>query len=387
MDEALARETGAALDALEAWFERTGPSGYDPYDALASPLLRALGLGLKWPRIAVTQTLRRLPFNPRRWLLVPRTVNPKGLALLVRGHLARWRTLGRPASRERALELGTLLARLRSPGWEHACWGYPFPWQSRAFYLPAHAPNIVVTSFVGEALLDLHEAGGDGSALALARSACRFLTEDLRRREEEGAFCFSYSPRDETAVYNASLLGAALLARVGAFDAGDQALDAARRAAKFVIRRQRDDGSWTYAGTSFQGWIDAIHTGFLLDSLRAVARLASMPEAEQAAARGQRFFLDRFLSPDGAVATFLHRPRPYDVHAGTEAILTLCAAGPEEALARTARWFLRTFRDPSGSFVYRVGRLLRARIPYHRWGQAWAFRALAALEARLAGPP
>ncbi|MGQ0612356.1 MAG: hypothetical protein ACT4PV_01200 [Planctomycetaceae bacterium] len=387
MDEALSRETGVALDALEEWFERAGTSGHDPYDALASPLLRAVGLGLKWPRIAVTQTLRRLPFNPRPWLLVPRTVNPKGLALILRGHLARWRTLGRAASRERARALGALLERLRSPGCEHACWGYPFPWQSRAFHLPAHTPNIVVTSFVGQALLDLHECEGGGSGLALAQSACRFLMEELRRREEEGGFCFSYSPRDETAVYNASLLGAALLARAGALDGDERALDAARRAARFVIRRQRDDGSWTYAGTPFQEWVDAIHTGFLLDSLRAIARLAALPEAEEAAARGHRFFLDRFLSPDGAVATFLHRPRPYDVHAGAQAILTLCVAGPEEALLRSARWFLRTFRDPSGFFVYRVGRVLRARIAYHRWGQAWAFRALAALEERLSRPP
>ncbi|MFI5401816.1 MAG: hypothetical protein ACHQ1G_02690 [Planctomycetota bacterium] len=59
-----------ALDGLEAYLARTGMTGYDPYDALNSPILRALSLGRKWPRIAFTQALKALPVNLRPLLLI-----------------------------------------------------------------------------------------------------------------------------------------------------------------------------------------------------------------------------------------------------------------------------------------------------------------------------
>ena len=46
-----------AVTRLEAWLDGYGYKGYDPYDALNSPLLRVASLGRKWPRIAFTQAL------------------------------------------------------------------------------------------------------------------------------------------------------------------------------------------------------------------------------------------------------------------------------------------------------------------------------------------
>ena len=37
------------------------------------------------------------------------------------------------------------------------CWGYPYPWQDVGFFAPRDFPNRVVTSFVGQALLDGYE--------------------------------------------------------------------------------------------------------------------------------------------------------------------------------------------------------------------------------------
>jgi hypothetical protein len=41
-------------------------------------------------------------------------------------------------------------------------------------------------------------------------------------------------------------------------------------------------------------------------------------------------------------------------------------------------------RSPEGYFFYRLGRLGPNRIPYVRWGQAWAYHGLARLEEFLA---
>ena len=56
-------------------------------------------------------------------------------------------------------------------GWPGLGWGYPFPWQSRSFYLPVGTPTVVVTAFAGEAFLDAHAATGDDGHLSTALDA------------------------------------------------------------------------------------------------------------------------------------------------------------------------------------------------------------------------
>src|ERR1700751_4008806 len=59
-------------------------AGHDPYDALNSRLLGTIPfLDWKIPRIAVTQLLKRSPINLRGLLQIPRTQNPKAIALFI----------------------------------------------------------------------------------------------------------------------------------------------------------------------------------------------------------------------------------------------------------------------------------------------------------------
>jgi hypothetical protein len=59
------------LEKLKIFIEKEQFKGYDPYDALNSPVLRGLSFGNKYLRIAFTQGLKRLPFNLRPPFLVP----------------------------------------------------------------------------------------------------------------------------------------------------------------------------------------------------------------------------------------------------------------------------------------------------------------------------
>ena len=79
MDHRSSRIADAASLLLRYVVDK-GFSGYDPYDALRSPALRALSSRSKWLRIAFTQALRRLPYDSRRWLGVRPGRNPKALA-------------------------------------------------------------------------------------------------------------------------------------------------------------------------------------------------------------------------------------------------------------------------------------------------------------------
>ena len=157
------------LDGIETFCEARDYVGWDPYDALNSPLLRALTLGLKYPRIAVTQALKVLPVNLRRVLFVKPTRNPKGLGLFLSGAVRRYRVSGDERHAQRARNLAAMLVTLRSPGHHYACWGYPFPWQSRAFYVPRWTPTIVNTAFVGHAFVDAAEAFQQ----EIGRASCR----------------------------------------------------------------------------------------------------------------------------------------------------------------------------------------------------------------------
>src|SRR5262245_66612236 len=59
-------------------------AGYDPYDALNSRIFQALPfLNFKLARLALTQANKRSPINFRPLLLVPKSHNPKGLALFL----------------------------------------------------------------------------------------------------------------------------------------------------------------------------------------------------------------------------------------------------------------------------------------------------------------
>ena len=72
-----------AVDRLLDYVERVDYAGYDPYDALNSPVIGLVGRRSKWVRIACTQFLRRCPVNLRPVLGVRKGHNPKGIGLFL----------------------------------------------------------------------------------------------------------------------------------------------------------------------------------------------------------------------------------------------------------------------------------------------------------------
>jgi hypothetical protein len=264
-------------------------------------------------------------------------------------------------------------------------WGYPFPWRSRAFYLPARTPTVVATTFVGEAFVDAYRATGDRSLLDTAVAACGFL-DRLHRTEDATGVCLSYSPLDRSAVYNASVLGGRLLVRV-ATATGDAAFcERARPLMAYAMARQRGDGSWSYGEAAHHRWIDSFHTGFVLCSLDFWREATADPAAARAIERGYRFYADSFFGPRGEPYYFSDRKWPYDVHSAAQAILTGCqlrdtVPNAESLARRTGRYLLDRFLCADGHFLYQIRRTHRVSIPYMRWSQAWGVRALAELAA------
>jgi rhamnogalacturonyl hydrolase YesR len=366
------------ITALTRFIENRNFAGYDPYDALNSPVIRALTLGSKYGRIAWTQLIRRLPFNLRPLFSVPQGHNPKGLGLFLGGYVKLYKANPQPAILENIHYLLDLLAKLCSVGYSGSCWGYNFDWQSRTFFIPKHTPTIVNSSFIGHALLDTWQVTGDHRALDMAVSIKDFLLHDLYRKVEGDTFCFSYTPIDHTAVHNANLLGASLLIRLFEVTGEEHLKEAALASLAYSMKYQHDDGAWYYAENAIQRWIDSFHTGFNLEAIRRFLRLKKGLEYQSSYERGRNFYAENFFLADGTPKYYHNRKYPIDIHAPAQAVVFFSGEGGkyQDLTDSVLSWMVKNMWDASGYFYFRKGRYLTNKIPYMRWGQAWAFHAL-----------
>jgi hypothetical protein len=368
----------AALNELRRCVEACDFAGYDPYDALNSPVLRLLAGGSKWARLLAIQAVKRFPFNLRPLLLYRPGHNPKALGLFLEGYVRLHRS-GHRGARARIASLLDLLERqCRRHGSGHG-WGYNFDWQSRVFFVPRGLPNGACTSFVGHALLDTWETLHEQRALDLAVPIAQFLMCELNRVREGDAFCFSYTPVDTYAVHNVNLLCASLLIRLYTV-LGDSTLrDTALSALTYSMKHQQGNGSWYYSERTGFRWIDSFHTGFNLESIRRFLRLGQALEHRQAYYGGREFYVRNLFLPDGSPKYFHDRLYPIDIHSGAEAISFFSAEPACRGLARRVlSWVLANMYDGNGRFYFQKHKRLTNRIAYVRWSQAWMFRALTA---------
>ena len=75
------------LNKLIDHIERNKYQGYDPYDALNSPLFKLPFLKKnKFLRFGTQQLVKRLPFNIRPLLFIPKGYNPVTLGLCIQGY-------------------------------------------------------------------------------------------------------------------------------------------------------------------------------------------------------------------------------------------------------------------------------------------------------------
>jgi hypothetical protein len=378
-------EVARVIERLVTYCRASDWAGYDPYDALTSPVLTGLPFAnRRLPRVIFTQALRRSPLNLRPLLGVPKTQNAKALALF----LSAFVKLSKSGAlrQERLIEaLVERLAALRSPGVRHWCWGYPFPWQGRASAVPAGAPNLVCTVFAAQALLDVHEASADTRCLEMARSAAAYLVEELYWTGVGAAAGFSYPlPGLQSEIHNANFLAAALLCRLYRHTGDAAILAPALAAARCSAARQQGDGSWYYGEAASQRWCDNFHSGYNLCALRSIADDRGTAEFDACIRRGFRFYRTAFVRADGRVAYFRDRTYPVDIHAVAQSIMTLVRFsdfdGDNVPLARSVfRWAMGHLWDERGFFYYRKLRIGTIRTPYMRWSQAWMLLALSTL--------
>ena len=377
----------AFVDLLQ-WCRRRDFAGYDPFDALNSRAFRLTPLNhSRTARLLWTQAFKRFPLNVRGPALVPREKNSKGLALFALAALGNYRRLRTIEAETDGRDLLDELWQMRIQGYSGAAWGYNFPWQSRNFFAPQGTPMIVPTAFAARAFIEAYQAFADDAYLGMVRSSCDFILGDLKRTvESEDEVCFSYSPSDSTQIFNASLLAAETLASVGTLSGETEFCEVAIRAARYVVRRQREDGSWPYGAERGQQWVDSFHTAYVLVSLATIAKSCMGIDVEigPALKRGYMFWRERFFLADGWPKYYHDSLYPADAHVAATAIITLLDLRELDSgalpLAETiASWTIRNLRDAQGFFYYQRRRFYTVHTPYMRWTQGWMLYALARL--------
>lgn len=378
------RISAVALKLL-AHCEAEGWAGWEPYDALNSKILSISLLDTKLVRLVLTQAMKRSPINLRRMLLIPKTQNPKALAVFLTAFM-KLADGGTGNQDERMRQMVDGLVKLRTTGVKYWCWGYNFPWQTRFELVPRWEPNLVCTAFAANALLDYYDRFKDAQCLEMAVSAAEYIHKELYWSDGKSAG-FAYPlPSIRNQVHNANFLASALLCRVYKYTGDSKTFESAMAAARYSAAQQHADGGWDYGEASSQKWIDNFHTGYNLGSLRAIGQYAGTSEFDGAIQRGFVFYRKHFFREDGAPRYYHDRTFPIDSHCAAQAILTLLEfkhldAGNIELAHKVAQWSVENLWDERGYFYFRRLRYFTNRIPYIRWTHAWMLLSLATLLA------
>ena len=384
-----------AYDRVYAWARAEGFAGHDPFDGLESRIFQATPLKhFSLARLAWLQMVKRAAVDLRDTLRVPKGVNAKGIALFALAELSRFRGTLDETHKKNALGLLETLRELAisgrtAKGEPTKAFGYNFDWQSRAFYAPKGTPTIVPTAFAARAFIESYQLFGDEADLEFVLDVCRFIINDLKRPHEDAdTVCFSYTPRDWSLIFNASLLAGETLASASAFVDDRELSELAAKSARYVVKNQKEDGSWAYGPKLRHRWVDNFHTAFILLSLKRIGE--AVPEADTAKAvrRGFDYWVENLFLSDGTPKYYDSEIFPVDIHSAAAAIAVLSEFDDEDERAlplaeKVAAWTIENMSDTDGYFYYQIRKGETITIPFIRWGQAWMAYALATLlEAR-----
>ncbi|WP_244623385.1 aspartate-semialdehyde dehydrogenase [Shewanella salipaludis] len=359
-------------------------AGYDPFDGLNSGLFRLFprlkqGLfGLAW-----IQLNKRSVLNLRPLLAVPKGRNPKGIALFILGMLEDYHRTQDEGYLVQARELADWLQSQQSDVsvWQHACWGYHFDWNARAFFVPKGKPNVITTIYVAQALFALFQATQEKRYRDLAFDAAHFIVKTLYT-EHEGRKFFAYIPGETAFVHNASLWGAAWVARVAAETGNHEYAQMALTVARQSVALQEVNGSWVYGARHHHQFIDGFHTGYNLEALHSLQQALGTDEFDEAIQLGLAYYKAELFDEDGTARYYQNNRYPLDMHSVAQAMITLLrVGGAKEDLALARRVLdcsIRQMYQPAkGRFSYQKHKFFSNKINYMRWTQAWVYYSFA----------
>jgi hypothetical protein len=379
------------VQAFIEWLERFGESSYDPHDFWAWSVGRkAKRLYYSRPvvgALAVAPLVALDTWLPRS----RRLVAPLRRSAIADAHYAagffNWAAVtGDAEAVSRGLHFLEELERSRCRGFDEACWGYPFDWESRSGTIVAGTPLVTTVPYAYEAYALAHELTASPDHLRVMESIAAFTYNRIPVTElEDGSAAAGYTPSLRGTVVNASCYRGFLLASAGRrFERPDWTSEADRNIA-FALASQRTDGSWPYGTASDDDFVDNFHTCLVLKNLVKFWRLTGRADVLESVERGYLFYrrslLDARLQPIPFAVKprlTLHRSDLYDYAEGINLAVLLHDVDPEapEVLHSLLTALETDWSLSDGHFVTRRVLAGTNTVPYHRWAQAQVFHAL-----------
>lgn len=372
-----------SLEDLIIFCKKEEFKGYDPYDGLSSNLFQSLPLinQNRFARLIWIQMFKRSPINLRRIFGIRKNYNPKALGLFLSGYCALYKLEAKKEYMDEIHFFINKIFEVSSTGYSGVCWGYNFDWESRAFFQPKNTPTIVASSFIANSLLDAFDLISDRKLLNSARSTCNFILNDLNRTfDKKGNFAFSYSKLDNSVVYNASLLGSYLLARVYHHTKESILINEAQKSVSYCCEAQKADGSWSYGESKFHHWVDNFHTGYNLECISGYIKYSGDLSFEPNLNKGLTYYIDTFFSEQGISNYYNNSIYPIDIHSPAQFVITLAKTGRfhenQKLIEQVLKWTIEHMQSKNGYFYYQINKYFSSKIPYMRWSQAWMFYAM-----------
>ncbi len=212
-------------------------------------------------------------------------------------------------------------------GYSGPCWGLGFRYAvSAGLVYDENMPLTTMTPYALEAFVRYTTLTGDLQFVPVIQGIHAFFDKDVQVLEETPEYIvLSYAALRDRRVINAqtySLLSLGLLLAYMTVQERQRALGRIQKLYAYVVRNQREDGSWLYSpeGDSF---IDCFHSCIVLKNLEKARRLVDLPAVEAVIARGYAYLLKHFrVDQTGLFKRFTVSNKPslvrYDLYDNAE---------------------------------------------------------------------
>ncbi len=382
-----------SIDRFLQWKRQNGYFSYDQYDfwntkyGIWSKKLyyrnNKLGALFVAP-IFVTELL--LP--SARKLFVSKKRFPIADAHFIMGHLNLYQITKDENHLVEAENIASELLNNSIPGFSGNCWGYPFDWMTTRGLWKSGTPLMTTTVYCFEAFLHLYDVTKKSNYLDTAYSILQFTLHDIKdyKIDDNTSVC-NYSPFDSSQIVNSNAYRSFVLVEGYRRYQDEEALTKARLNINFILKSQREDGSWLYAvNDERDNFVDNFHTCFVLKNLLKINAILKEEQISKAIQKGFEFYKKHLLNKDYSPKAFsklsrfnIVKKELYDYAEGISLCLQMRRFDNEadKIAEKLLAEVIKKYQKKDGSFYTRINILnIPNKISYLRWSQSQLFYSL-----------
>jgi hypothetical protein len=376
-----------SLFKLKSYIEVDEFKGYDPIDIHNSFIpFQLLG---HFPMVMASQINLRLPFNLRPFININKEYNAMAIGVLLRSYCILYKLYKKDEDLQRIEFFFNWIITNNSRTFQNYSWGNNFTWATPIKIVGKNYPNIVTTSIVAKAIFEYHELSNNPIALEVLESIGKYIVNDLPKYETDTELCFSYTDLMLECCFNASILGAEILAKLYSINKNDLLMNYVIKACNFILKHQKTNGSWNYSINLNNGverkQID-FHQGYILESLFEIYNINEFMSSPLLGSiiKGNEFYLYNQFLPNGRSYWRYPKIYPIETHHHAVGIITssLLSSINKKYLERSkkiAKFVISQMQNENGFFYYRKYKFYTNKISYLRWSNSWMLLGLSML--------